>query len=147
MTPMRICLVKMSSMGDVIHALPVVTDILRARPDAHVHWIVEESFADLPVLHPGVAGLSIVALRRWRRQWRDPAVRGQLGAARRALQAWSFDRIIDLQGLLKSAWVGRWSWRQAGGLHLALRARTAGQPDLSRAARGRHVRARDRAAA
>ncbi len=94
-------------MGDVIHALPVVTDILRARPDAIVDWVVEESFADLPRLHPGVAGVIPVALRRWRRSpWRRQT-RQAVGDARRMLAEHTYDLVLDLQGLIKSAWLVR----------------------------------------
>ena len=64
---MRIALIKTSSMGDVIHALPVVSDIVAALPEAEIDWVVEESFADLPRLHPAVAEIVPVAIRRWRR--------------------------------------------------------------------------------
>lgn len=95
-------------MGDVIHALPVVSDILRADPDASVDWVVEEPFVPLVQLHPGVNEILPVALRRWRRQWRDPLARKQFAAVRADLKARHYDLILDLQGLLKSAWVARW---------------------------------------
>ncbi|MEZ5659117.1 MAG: lipopolysaccharide heptosyltransferase I [Burkholderiaceae bacterium] len=117
----RIALVKTSSMGDVIHGLPVVTDILRATPQATIHWVVEEAFADLPALHPGVSQIHKIALRRWRKQWRSAGVRAEIRAARARLHALELDWVIDLQGLIKSAWVSRWlpgtrvgfSWRCA----------------------------------
>ncbi|MEZ5653661.1 MAG: lipopolysaccharide heptosyltransferase I [Burkholderiaceae bacterium] len=117
----RIALVKTSSMGDVIHALPVVTDILRAHPGARIHWVVEEAFADLPALHPGVADVHRIALRRWRRQWRVPATRAEMRAVRTRLRTLELDWVLDLQGLIKSAWMARWlrgtragfSWRCA----------------------------------
>ena len=51
---MHLLLVKTSSLGDVIHNLPVVSDLRRAFPDATIDWCVEESFADIPRLHPAV---------------------------------------------------------------------------------------------
>jgi heptosyltransferase-1 len=68
----RIALIKSSSMGDVIHALPVVSDLIAARPGIEIDWLVEESFADLPGLHPGVDQTLAVAVRRWRRTPRRP---------------------------------------------------------------------------
>ncbi len=65
---MRILLVKTSSLGDVIHNLPVVSDIQQHFPQAQIDWCVEESFADIPRLHPGVHQIIPVALRRWRKQ-------------------------------------------------------------------------------
>ncbi len=108
-------------MGDVIHALPVVSDIRAARPDAVIDWVVEESFADLPRLHPGVADVIPVAIRRWRRAWFSAAFREERRRARERLAAAPYDLVLDLQGLLKSALVARWargpragfSWRCA----------------------------------
>jgi heptosyltransferase-1 len=105
----RVLIVKMSSMGDVIHALPVVNDIVRARPGASVDWIVEEGFSALPRLHPGVRQVLPVALRRWRRSLLASATWRELRTARRNVRATNYDRVIDIQGLLKSAWVARWA--------------------------------------
>jgi heptosyltransferase-1 len=105
----RVLIVKMSSMGDVIHALPVVSDILRARPNAAIDWAVEEGFSALPRLHPGVRHVLPVALRRWRKAMLAPATWRELRAARHCVRATSYDRIIDIQGLYKSAWVARWA--------------------------------------
>ena len=77
--PLDVALVKTSSLGDVIHALPVVTDILAAYPGARVDWVVEDTFAELPALHPGVAALHRVAMRRWRN--------APLSASTRAMRA------------------------------------------------------------
>lgn len=64
---MRILIVKTSSLGDVIHNLPVVSDIHQHFPDAIIDWCVEESFAAIPRLHPGVNEVIPVALRRWKK--------------------------------------------------------------------------------
>lgn len=117
----RIALVKTSSMGDVIHALPVVEDLRRHWPQAQIHWIVEEAFADLPALHPGVAAVHRVALRRWRKSWRRAETRAEMRGVRAALGAIELDVVLDLQGLIKSAWIASWlqgrrigfSWRCA----------------------------------
>jgi len=105
----RFLIVKMSSMGDVIHALPVVSDIVRAHPGAAIDWVVEEGFSALPRLHPGVRAVLPVALRRWRRSLLAPATWREFRAARRNVRAAGYDRIVDIQGLLKSAWVARWA--------------------------------------
>ena len=63
----KILLVKTSSMGDVIHNLPVVSDILAHFPEAEIDWVVEDSFVGIPALHPGVNGIIPVAVRRWRK--------------------------------------------------------------------------------
>lgn len=106
---MRLLLVKTSSMGDVIHALPVVTDLKAHRPELTIEWVVEEAFADLPALHPGVARVQRVALRRWRRGLLQAGTWREIGAARMALRARAYDAVLDLQGLAKSAWVARWA--------------------------------------
>jgi heptosyltransferase-1 len=60
-----ILFVKTSSLGDVIHHLPALTEARRRRPDARFFWVVEEAFAPLVRLHPAVAGVILVASRRW----------------------------------------------------------------------------------
>lgn len=106
---MRIALVKTSSMGDVIHTYPVVSDMQRALPGTSVHWVVEEAFRDLPGLHPGVTEVVTVAVRRWRRRPFSAAHRAEIRATRARLAAERFDLVLDLQGLIKSACIGRWA--------------------------------------
>lgn len=102
---MRILLVKTSSLGDVIHNLPVVSDILAHHPDATIDWCVEESFADIPHLHPGVATVHRVAIRRWRKHPFAADTRRQFRQFREALTRQPYDLILDTQGLIKSALV------------------------------------------
>jgi heptosyltransferase-1 len=104
---MRILLVKTSSLGDVIHNLPVVTDLRTHFPDATIDWVVEEGFADIPRLHPGVGRVIPVALRRWRKSLFASATWREIGAFRDALKQQSYDLVIDTQGLLKSALIAR----------------------------------------
>lgn len=104
---MRILLVKTSSLGDVIHNLPVVADILTHYPEATIDWCVEESFADIPRLHPAVGTIHRVALRRWRKAPLSQVTRREFRAFRQALQAHSYDIVVDTQGLLKSALLAR----------------------------------------
>ncbi|HTY98497.1 MAG TPA: lipopolysaccharide heptosyltransferase I [Rhodocyclaceae bacterium] len=100
---MQILLVKTSSLGDVIHNLPVVGDLRRRFPDAIIDWVAEEAFAELPRLHPGVRQVIPVALRSWRRQLLRPATWRQVRDFGRRLQATRYDVVLDSQGLLKSA--------------------------------------------
>lgn len=102
---MKVLLVKTSSMGDVIHTLPAVTDAQKHIPDIQFDWVVEESFADLPALHPAVDQVIPVAIRRWRKAWFQS--RQEMGSAIRDLRAQTYDRIIDAQGLIKSALLTR----------------------------------------
>ena len=104
---MRLLLVKTSSLGDVIHNLPVVTDIFRHFPGAKIDWCVEESFAAIPKLHPGVAQVIPVAVRRWRKKLLQSATWREIGAFRRAVQQCDYDLVLDTQGLAKSALIAR----------------------------------------
>src|SRR2546426_8190129 len=63
-----ILIVKTSSLGDVVHNLPVASDIRRHFPDAGIDWVVEEPYAPLVGLHSAVRRVIPVALRRWRRR-------------------------------------------------------------------------------
>ena len=63
---LKILLIKTSSLGDVVHNLPVASDIRSRFPEAHIDWVVEEAYAPLVALHPSVAGVIPVAIRRWR---------------------------------------------------------------------------------
>lgn len=104
---MRILLVKTSSLGDVIHNLPVVSDLRRSFPDAQIDWCVEETFIDLPRLHPEVSEIIPVALRRWRKSLAQPAVWREIGAFRKHIGRTVYDAILDTQGLIKSALISR----------------------------------------
>jgi heptosyltransferase I len=104
----RILLIKTSSLGDVVHNFPVVGDIREALGgDAEIHWVVEETLADLPRLHPGVARTLPAAVRRWRRSWWRRSTHAEVAAFLRELRAVRYDAVIDTQGLLKSALIAR----------------------------------------
>lgn len=99
---MRILLVKTSSLGDVIHNLPVVSDIRRHFPQATIDWCVENVFAAIPRLHPDVDRVIPVAIRRWRKSLLRPTTWREIAASRQALRAHAYDLVIDTQGLIKS---------------------------------------------
>jgi len=105
----RVLFVKLSSLGDVVHNFPAVTDLARALPGVQVAWAVEEAYADLVRLHPAVGEAIPVGLRRWRRQWMRPSSWMQMRATRRAIRFAPWDYIVDTQGLVKSATVARWA--------------------------------------
>jgi heptosyltransferase-1 len=105
----RVLIVKTSSLGDVVHALPAVTDLARNRPDLVIDWVVEESLVAVPELHPAVSRVLPVALRRWRRSlWRAQTL-AEIRAARARLSVHAYHLIVDCQGLLKSALVAHWA--------------------------------------
>ena len=102
---MNILLVKTSSLGDVVHALPAVTEALSRVPGLVLDWVVEEELAAIPHRHPGVNRVIPVALRRWRRS--PVASRHAFRRFRRQLRETSYDLVLDSQGLLKSALTGK----------------------------------------
>ena len=104
--PQTTLLVKTSSLGDVIHNLPVASDLHRHFPHIAIDWVVEESFADIARLHPAVRNVIPVALRRWRKQLFKADTRLQWRAFRQALGRRHYDVILDTQGLVKSALIG-----------------------------------------
>jgi heptosyltransferase I len=103
----RVLVVKMSSMGDVVHAQPLVSDLLAHLPEARIDWVVESPFAGIPAMNPGVATVIPIAWRKWRRSLGEPATRAALVAFRDRLRSTRYDWILDCQGLLKSAAVAR----------------------------------------
>ena len=125
---MNILIVKLSSLGDVVHTLPVVQDILAVRPDAQIDWAVEPSFAPLlaPLLGSGLRRVIPCNLRRWRKSIFSVATRVEWRAFKCALQAESYDAVLDLQGLSKSALVARLARLAPGGKRYAMANRTEG---------------------
>ena len=105
----RFLIVKTSSMGDVVHALPLASDLARRYPDSAVDWLVEESFAAIPRMHVKVDRVVAVAVRRWRRAPLSSATWREVRAAKEQLRARPYRAILDCQGLLKSAWMARWA--------------------------------------
>src|SRR6185503_19361160 len=98
-----ILFVKTSSLGDVVHNCPAVSDAARAFPGAAIDWVVEEPFAGIAAMHPAVRRVIPVAVRRWRSKLWKPATWSEIGAWRRGLRRERYDAIIDTQSLLKSA--------------------------------------------
>ena len=101
----RILFVKTSSLGDVVHHCPAVTDVARRHPEAQIDWVVEAPFAEVAGLHPAVRRVIPVRIRRWRGALASPGTWREIAAFRRALRDARYDLVIDTQGLLKSAWI------------------------------------------
>ena len=101
----RVLIVKTSSMGDVLHTLPALTDARAAYPEICFDWAVEEGFAQIPSWHPAVDTVIPVAIRRWRKNWFSAPIRAERARFRHAIQAHHYDAVIDAQGLLKSAFL------------------------------------------
>lgn len=123
---MKILLVKLSSLGDVVHAMPAVQDLRRALPGVEIDWVVERAFAPLVQRCDGVRRVIPCELRRWRKAPLAAATRAQWRAFKAELQREAYDAVIDLQGLTKSALVA-WLARVApGGKRYALANQTEG---------------------
>lgn len=103
----KILLIKTSSLGDVVHNLPVASDIRARFPRARIDWVVEEAYGDIVGMHPGVHRAIPVALRRWRGNVLNPAHWREFGQFRHALSGMRYDYVIDTQGLIKSALLAR----------------------------------------
>ena len=92
---MRVLLVKTSSLGDVIHALPALTDAARAIPGIRFDWVVEEGFAEVPSWHPAVDKVIPVAIRRWRKNIWQTIRSGEWRRFKQSLRASQYDLVID----------------------------------------------------
>lgn len=103
---MRILLVKMSSMGDIFHTFPAISDIKKHFPAAEIDWVVEDGFKEIVEWHPHIRNAIPIHLRRWVKQ-RDKKTWQEFKAWRTALRTERYDHIIDAQGLLKSAVISK----------------------------------------
>jgi heptosyltransferase-1 len=113
---LKVLLVKTSSMGDVIHTLPALTDAQRAIPGIRFDWVVEEGFAEIPRWHPAVDQVIPVAIRRWRKHPLQTLRNGEWQRFKARLRSERYDLVIDAQGLLKSAWLTRYVKAPVAGL-------------------------------
>ena len=103
----RVLIVKTTSMGDVVHALPAATDMLRQLPGLELDWLVEAPFAAIPQMHAGVRRVIPMAWRKWRRRLTERSTWRAIAALRAELRRDPYDLVLDLQGLVKSALWGR----------------------------------------
>ncbi len=99
----RILLVKTSSLGDIIHTLPALTDAMRAIPGIIFDWVIEERFQAIPAWHPAVGRVIPIALRRWKKKKNFLTIFSSIKAFKKIVNQQSYDLVIDAQGLVKSA--------------------------------------------
>ncbi|MDR6741969.1 MULTISPECIES: lipopolysaccharide heptosyltransferase I [Herbaspirillum] len=123
---MNILIVRVSSLGDVVHNMPMVADIHRHFPAAQIDWAVEEGYTSLVGLNPHVRKIIPIALRRWRKTLFSAATRAEIGAFRRELQAERYDLVFDTQGLLKTSVVMRMARLAPQGRRIGLANATEG---------------------
>ncbi|MDX1900755.1 MAG: lipopolysaccharide heptosyltransferase I [Gammaproteobacteria bacterium] len=117
----RVLIIKTSSMGDVIHALPALTDAMQAIPGIRFDWVVEEKFSEIPEWHPAIDRVIPVAIRQWRKNIFSRSTWRAFMTFLRAVKKEKYDIVIDAQGLVKSALIAR----MARGLHYGLDKKSA----------------------
>ena len=113
---MRTLIIKTSSLGDVLHTLPAVTDAARHKPGLRFDWVVEEAFAEVPAWHAAVDDVIPVAIRRWKHQLLHALRNGEPQALVRRLRSQPYAHVIDAQGLIKSAVMARFARGPRSGL-------------------------------
>jgi len=111
---MRVLIIKLTSMGDLMHALPALTDAVKAIPGIEFDWVVDKTFSEVPLWHPAVKNVITTAHRQWKKNiiqsWRE----GLLSQFNQKLNKNDYDLVIDLQNNMKSATV---SWFYKGDVH------------------------------
>ncbi|WP_298924363.1 lipopolysaccharide heptosyltransferase I [uncultured Ramlibacter sp.] len=117
---MNILIVKLSSLGDVVHTMPAVQDMRAQFPQARIDWVVERSFAGLAQRCQGVDKVIVCDLRGWRKALFAAQTRSEWRAFREDLHSQAYEAVIDLQGLTKSALVSRMARLAPGGKRYAL---------------------------
>ena len=117
---LNILLVRVSSLGDVLHNLPMVADLLRQHPDANVDWVVEEGYVSLVRLNLRVRRIIPFALRRWRKSLGKPATRAEIRTFLRVLREEQYDYVFDTQGLLKTGIIMGAARLKKGGARVGL---------------------------
>ena len=123
---MRVLLVKLSSLGDVVHSLPAAMDMHHCLSGIHIDWVVEPAFAPLLRLCPAIERIIPCAMRQWRHQWWTSETRHAWKTFQQDLQSVAYDAVIDVQGLTKSALVSRMAKLKDKGQRFAMANRTEG---------------------
>jgi len=122
----NILIVRVSSLGDVVHNMPMVADILKFYPDAIIDWVVEDAYSGLVGLNRGVRKVIPMSLRRWRKSLSSSATRAEIGGFRRELRREAYDFVFDTQGLIKTAVVMRMARLTTAGKRVGLANGTEG---------------------
>jgi len=122
----KVLIVRVSSLGDVVHNMPMVADILRHHPGAQIDWVVEEAYENLVRLNTGVRHIIPYALRRWRKSLLAAATRAEMRRFHQRLRAEAYDIVFDTQGLLKTGIVMQMAKLAPGGRRVGLANGTEG---------------------
>lgn len=121
---MRVLIVRTSSLGDLVHMLPAISDIAASVPGVTIDWVVEEAFSEIPGWHPAVNEVITVAHRRWRKSWLSRRSRTERAEVLERIRDKRYDLVLDMQALLKSIWLVR----AASGVKHGLDWRSAREP-------------------
>lgn len=112
----KILLIKTSSLSDVIHTLPAITDLKKNCPDAEITWLTEEAFQDIPRWHFAQIRVLPLGMRRWLRKWRRLSIwRNEVPQFFKSLRADEYDYVIDAQGLIKTGFFSKMAKGQSYG--------------------------------
>ncbi|HEV2613354.1 MAG TPA: lipopolysaccharide heptosyltransferase I [Gammaproteobacteria bacterium] len=106
---MRVLVIKMSSLGDVIHTLPALTDARKQNPDIQFDWVVEPAFSEIPRFHPSVKKIIPAPVRKWRKNIIQTLKNAELESFYKNLKSEKYDAVIDAQGLIKSSVISLFS--------------------------------------
>ena len=123
---LNVLIVRVSSLGDVVHNMPMLADILRHYPDANIDWVVEEAYEDLVRLNSHVRHVIPIGLRRWRKNIFNAATRTEITNFYRRLRTERYDLVFDTQGLIKTGIVMRMARLSPGGKRVGLANATEG---------------------
>ncbi len=102
-------IIKTSSLGDVVHMLPAITDAATMVPNISFDWVVEKGFAEIPAWHPSIKKVISVEIRKWRKQLLKQTTRTEFKAFKTDIQQTQYEKVIDSQGLIKSAFIARYA--------------------------------------
>ncbi|HEX5411455.1 MAG TPA: lipopolysaccharide heptosyltransferase I [Terriglobia bacterium] len=108
-SPQRFLVIRLSSIGDIVHTLPAVAALGRAHPQAEIHWAVEDRFAELLIANPFVSRLIKLDTLGWRKDPASGRVMAEIMQGFAAIREYQYDTAIDFQGLIKSAIFARLS--------------------------------------
>ncbi|MBI2608012.1 MAG: lipopolysaccharide heptosyltransferase I [Deltaproteobacteria bacterium] len=99
----KILIVKPSSLGDIIHTLPVLHNLKKSAPSSHIHWLIDEDFKNILEAHPLITKLWFFKKEAWKKPSQLLKTSREVLALRKNLIQEKFDVVIDIQGLLRSA--------------------------------------------
>src|SRR5579871_2592529 len=98
---MHALFIKLTSMGDLIHALPALTDARQAIPGISFDWVIEKSFSEVALWHPAINKIIPTSHRKWRKNFRQSLKNQEIQQFLKSLRQQSYDIVIDGQSSLK----------------------------------------------